>query len=98
MRIRRQDFTLPAQAIAIVLPVVALSGIALHFQQEDRAAIDREAGRRAQAELPAEVAALQQDVKSGIEHGAAIATIRNGEIWIGGDHPQVPEPAWSQAL
>ena len=45
MRIRRQDYTLLAQAIAIVLPVVALSGVALHFLQEDRAAIDREVHR-----------------------------------------------------
>ena len=98
MRIRRQDFTLLAQAIAIVLPVAGLSGVALHFQQEDRAASDREAVRRAQAELPAEVAALQQDVKNGIDHGAVMATIRSGALWIPGDYPQVPEPVWSQAL
>jgi len=98
MRIRRQDFTLLAQAIAIVLPVVALSGVAFHFLQEDRAAIDREAVRRAQAELPAEVAELQQDLKNGMNHGTVMATVRNGERWILGDYPQVPEPAWSEAL
>src|ERR1700733_9033641 len=98
MRFRRQDLTLLAQAIAIVLPVVILSGISLHFLQEDRAAIDRDAVRKAQAELPAEVAALQQDLKNGINHGTVMATIRNGELWILGDYPQVPEPAWSVAL
>jgi signal transduction histidine kinase len=98
MRIRRQDYTLLAQAIAIVLPVVALSGVALHFLQEDRAAIDREAVRRSQADLPAEVAAIQQDLKNGFGQGAVIATIRNGSLWIPGDYPQVPEPRWYQAL
>jgi signal transduction histidine kinase len=98
MRIRRQDFTLIAQAIAIVLPVVALSGIALHFLQEDRAAIDREAGRRAQSDLAVESASLKQELKNGIDHPSLVATIRNGSLWIAGDYPQVPEPPWSEAL
>lgn len=98
MRIRRQDITLLAQAVAIVLPVVTLSGVVLHFLQEDRAAIDREAVRRAQAYLPAEVAALQQEVKNGIDHAAVIATVRNGSLWVLGDYPRVPEPGWSEAL
>lgn len=98
MRIRRQDYTLLAQAIAIVLPVAGLSGIALHFLQEDRAAIEREAVGRAQAELPAEVAALQQNLKNGMDHGAVTATIRNGSLWSLGGYPQLPESAWSQAL
>ncbi len=98
MRIRRQDYALLAQALAIVLPVAALSGIALHFLQEDRAAIEGDAVRQAQADLPGEVAAVKQDVQNGMDHGAVTATIRNGSLWMLGDYPQVPEPALTEAI
>jgi signal transduction histidine kinase len=91
MKIRRSEIALLLQAAAIVLPVAALSGIALHFLREDKAAIEREARDKAQAEMPERVRALRQQVQSLVQHAVA-AQIQDGQAFIPGDYPRQPEP------
>src|ERR1700683_4379829 len=86
------------QAALIVLPVVVLSGVALHFLREDRTVIERDARNRANSLGPD--APRQSGEKrsaflaASLKNGLAIqGEIVDGEARAVPDYPRVPAPS-----
>jgi len=92
MRIRRSEVVLLVQAAAILLPVAALSGIALHNLREDKEAIEQEARERAKVEAPELARGFGLALQSRIQNGIA-GRIRDGQPLAVPDYPRQPEPA-----
>src|ERR1035438_2058807 len=90
VKIRRSEIICVVQAAAIILPVAALSAIALHFLRQDKAAIEREARDRAQAEMPDLTRNFQRYVQDLVQHGSG-GSIRDGQVLAASDYPRQPE-------
>ena len=85
------------QAILIVLPVVILSGVALHFLREDKAAIEQDAKRRANAIAPDVARQIGDEISAYLAQSRKQGIVTEGEIVDGRgmaipDYPRFPEP------
>src|SRR6185503_15869423 len=85
------------QAVLIVLPVVILSGVALHFLREDRAAIEQDAKRRAYAIAPDVARQIGDEISAYLVQSRKQGILTEGEIVDGRgmaipDYPRFPEP------
>jgi len=93
------------QAALIVLPVVVLSGVALHFLREDRNAIEQEARNRANALGPDAARLLGDEIgaflAANLKNGQALqGEIVDGQGRAVPDYPRVPSPVdyWPSKL
>lgn len=85
------------QAVLIVLPVVILSGVALHFLREDRAAIEQDAKQRANAIAPDVARQVGDEIGAYLAESRKRGIVTEGEIVDGRgmaipDYPRFPEP------
>jgi signal transduction histidine kinase len=86
------------QAALIVLPVVVLSGVALHFLREDRTAIEQDAKNRANSVGPDAARQIGEEVSAflaaNLKNGLAIqGEIVDGQARAVPDYPRVPTPS-----
>jgi signal transduction histidine kinase len=86
------------QAALIVLPVVILSGVALHFLREDRTAIEQEARNRANALGPEAARQIGDEISAflaaSLKNGLSIqGEIVDGQGRAVPDYPRVPAPS-----
>jgi hypothetical protein len=84
------------QAMLIVLPVVILSGVALHFLREDRAAIEQDAKRRAYSIAPDAARQIGDEISAYLIQSRKQGIVTEGEIVDGRgmaipDYPRFPE-------
>jgi signal transduction histidine kinase len=92
------------QAVLIVLPVVILSGVALHFLREDKAAIQQDAKRRAYAIAPDVARQIGDEISADLVQSRKQGVVTEGEIVDGRgmaipDYPRFPQPSdWVQKL
>ncbi|HEY4085107.1 MAG TPA: HAMP domain-containing sensor histidine kinase [Bryobacteraceae bacterium] len=98
MKMQRAQLVWIGQAVLIVLPVVILSGVALHFLREDRAAIERDAKRRANAIAPDVARQVGDEIGAYLVASRKRGTVIDGEIIDGRgmaipDYPRFPEPS-----
>ena len=97
-RRRRPDFALLWRAALIVLPLAALSGVALYSLRQDRTSIEREAGDRARALAPNLAGILGKRAGEAIARQLAAepklqGRVVKGQIQSPPDYPRQPEPA-----
>ncbi|HVW09246.1 MAG TPA: HAMP domain-containing sensor histidine kinase, partial [Bryobacteraceae bacterium] len=92
------------QAVLIVLPVAILSGVALHFLREDRAAIEQDAKNRANAIAPEVARQLGDQISAYLADGRKKGLFTQGAIVDGQgraatDYSHLPQPAaWTDNL
>ncbi|HVV45257.1 MAG TPA: histidine kinase dimerization/phospho-acceptor domain-containing protein, partial [Bryobacteraceae bacterium] len=104
MKMRRAQLIWIGQAVLIALPVVILSGVALHFLQEDKAAIEQDAKRRANAIAPEVARQIGDEISTYLVQSRKQGTLTEGEIvddrgMAIPDYPRFPEPSdWVQKL
>lgn len=104
MKMRRAQLIWIGQAVLIVLPVVILSGVALHFLREDKAAIEQDAKKRANAIAPDLARQIGEEISAYIADARAKGLVTRGAIVNGRgmaspDYPRVPEPSdWVEKL
>jgi len=94
---QRAQLMWAGQAVLIVLPVVVLSGVALHFLKEDRAAIEQDAKRRAYAIAPDVARQIGDEISAYLVQSRKQGIATEGEIVDGRgmaipDYPRFPEP------
>ena len=71
--LRRAQWAWIGQAGLIVLPVVVLSGVALHFLREDRTAMEQDARNRANAVAPDAARQIGEEISTFLA-----ASLKNG--------------------
>jgi len=104
MKMQRAQLMWAGQAVLIVLPVVVLSGVALHFLKEDRAAIEQDAKRRAYAIAPDVARQIGDEISAYLVQSRKQGIVTEGEIVDGRgmaipDYPRLPEPSdWVEKL
>jgi signal transduction histidine kinase len=86
------------QAALIVLPVVVLSGVALHFLREDRTAIEQDARNRANSLGPEVARQMGEQIGAALAASLKNGLVVEGEIVDGQgravpDYARVPTPA-----
>lgn len=86
------------QAALIVLPVVVLSGVALHFLREDRTAIEQDARNRANSLGPDAARQIGEEISAFLAASLKNGLSVQGEIVDGQgravpDYPSVPTPS-----
>src|ERR1700679_2667513 len=86
------------QAALIVLPVVVLSGVALHFLREDRTAIEQDARNRANSLAPDAARQIGEQISAflavNLKNGLALqGEIVDGQGRAVPDYPRVPTPS-----
>jgi hypothetical protein len=86
------------QAALIVLPVVVLSGVALHFLREDRTAIEQDARNRANSLGPDAARQIGEQISAflavSLKNGLAIqGEIVDGQGRAAPDYLRVPTPS-----
>jgi signal transduction histidine kinase len=92
------------QAALILLPVVVLSGVALHFLREDRTAIEQDARNRANSLGPDAARQIGDQISeflaASLKNGFAIqGEIVDGQGRAVPDYPRVPTPSdWATKL
>ena len=97
MKMQRAQAIWIGQAVLIVLPVVILSGVALHFLREDQAAIEQDAKQRANAIAPVVARQIGDEIGAYLSESRKRGTVIEGEIVDGRgmalpDYPRFPEP------
>ncbi len=97
MKMQRAQTIWIGQAVLIVLPVVVLSGVALHFLREDRAAIEQDAKQRANAIAPDVARQIGDEIGAYLIRSRKQGIVAEGEIVDGRgmaipDYPRFPEP------
>ncbi len=93
-----------AQAALIVLPVVILSGVALHFLREDKTAIEKDGRDRANAIAPEVARQIGEQISAYLADSRKNGVVTEGQIVDGRgmavpDYSRFPQPAdWSARL
>src|SRR5438552_749883 len=92
------QFAWIAQAALIVLPVVVLSGVALHFLREDKTAIEKEARARANSLAPEAARQIGDQITAWLANNRKNGLVTQGEIIDGHgyaepDYQPLPVPA-----
>jgi len=104
MKMPRAQLMWIGQAVLIVLPVVILSGVALHFLREDKAAIEQDAKNRANAIAPDVARQIGDEISAYLIQSRKQRIATEGEIVDGRgmaspDYPRFPEPSdWVEKL
>jgi signal transduction histidine kinase len=94
---KRAQMVWIGQAVLIALPVVILSGVALHFLREDKAAIEQDAKRRANAIGPDAARRIGDEIGAYLVQSRKQGLFTEGQIVDGRgmaipDYPRFPEP------
>src|SRR5579883_205507 len=99
MKTRRSwELSWLAQAALIVLPVAILSGVALHFVREDKAAVQEEARDLAISMAPEAARQFGEAAGRLLSEELKDGRLQQGEIvdglgWAVPDYPRLPTPA-----
>ena len=97
---RRRELGLVWQAALVVLPVAVLSGVALHFLGQDRAAVETEARGKAQALAPALALRLGPAASAALARESAqfvaVQPFDRPELPVPADWPATLTPAHAQ--
>lgn len=87
------------QAALIVLPVVILSGVALHFLREDKTAIEQDAKNRANSLAPDAARQIGEEIGASLAASLKNGLVMQGEIVDGQgralpDYSRIPAPSY----